>query len=346
MAVGDLGRVGARSAIAVRPEATYGTFAVTTSSLNCYAPTSIGVKTNYTTEKLDELTGNRGYARQVQLDKMVAGTIDGYLHPEESLPFLINAMGGRYTFNSLTSAGDHSITTGNFSASDTVVSLSLWAQKGEQHSWRYAGGVINSMKLSAEVGSPVKMTAEFIFQDSSISSADTALTLVLSISSARPFTYVDGVYRYDASEGSLTSSVNEPIQSFELEINNNLVSDTQARQLGSRLLSRIPPSTRREVTLKVSQRFDTSTTYNRMVDNTTGSVQLFFRGESISAEYFKDLTITLPNVRIKNSEPLVEGANEVLKSDLEYDVLISGNPGTSTSRDIGMTLRNARTTAY
>ena len=346
MAVGDLARVGVRSAIAVRPEATYGTFAVTTTSLNCYAPTSIGIQSSYETEKLDELTGGRGYARQVQKDKSVTGGIEGYLHPEESLPFLINAMGGRYTFNSLTSAGDHSITTGNFSASDTVVSISMWAQKGEQHFWRYAGGVINSLKIRASINEPVKMSAEFVFQESSISTADTAMALVLSISSARPFIYVDGVYRYDATEGSLTSSVNEPIQSFELEINNNLITDAQARQLGTRILSRIPPSPRRDVTLKISQRFDTTTTYGRMVDNTAGAVSLFFRGESISAEFFKDLTIFLPNVRMKNTEPLVEGANEVLKSEIELDVLISGNPGTSTSREIGMTVRNARTTAY
>lgn len=346
MANGDLARVGVRSALALRPESTYGTFAATTSALNCYAPISIGIKTEMVTQKLDELGGSqRGFSRQVQLDKNVSGPIEGYLHPEESLPFLINAMGGRYTFNSLTSAGDHSITTGNFTASDTCVSLSIWAAKGEQHTWRYTGGVINSLKISAAIGEPVKMTAEFVFQDSSISTGDTAMTLALSISATRPFTYVDGVYRYDATEGSLTSSVNEPIQSFELEINNNLITDAQARQLGTRLLSRIPPSPRREVTLKISQRFDTSTTYTRMIENTAAAVALFFRGDSISAEYFKDLTITLPNVRTKNAEPLVEGANEVLKSEIEFDVLVSGG-ATSTSREIGMTLRNARTTSY
>lgn len=346
MAVGDFARVGVRSAIALRPEATYGTFAVTTTSLNCYLPTSIGVRTEFATQKLDELGGaQRGFYRQVQLDKTVSGSIEGYLHPEESLPFLINAMGGRYTFGSLTAAGLHSISTGNFSASDTVLSISLWAQKGEQHSWRYAGGVINSLKISAAVGEPVKMSAEFVFQDSSISTADTALALVLSVSSARPFTYVDGVYRYDASEGSLTSSVNEPIQSFELEINNNLITDAQARQLGTRVLSRIPPSPRREVTLKISQRFDTTTTYQRMVDNTSAAVSLFFRGDSISAEYFKDMTIVLPSIRMKNTEPLVEGANEVLKSEIEFDVLVSGG-ATSSSREIGMTIQNLRTSPY
>lgn len=346
MAAGDLSRVGVRSALAVRPEATYGTFAVTTSAINPFVPTSIGIKTEMVTQKLDELgASQRGYSRQVQLDKNVGGSVEGFLHPEESLPFLINALGGRYTFNSLTTAGDFSITTGNFSASDTVVSLSVWAQKGEQHSWRYAGGVINSLKIEAAVGEPVKMTAEFVFQDSSISTADTALTLALSFSTARPFVYVDGAYRYAPTEGSLTSTNAEPIQSFELEINNNLITDAQARQLGTRLLSRIPPSPRRDVSLKVSQRFDTTTTFDKMIQNTGGAVSLNFTSDTITAEYSRQMTIICPSVRFKNTEPLVEGANEVLKSEIEFDVLVD-SPATSTGREIGITMRLGRTTAY
>lgn len=346
MAVGDSGKPGVQSAIAVRPESTYGTFAVTTSALNPYAPTSIGIRTELATQKLEELTGSRGYARQVQLDKNVSGPIEGFFHPEESLPFLINALGGRYTFSSLTSAGDHSVSTGNFSASDTCVSLSVWAQKGDAHSFRYAGGVINSFKLAAAVGEPLKMTAEFVFQDSSVSSGDTAVSLALSFSSANPFTYVNGTFRHAAIEGSLTSTNAEPIQAFELEIQNNLMTDAQARQLGSRLLSRRPPSGRQDVMLKVTQRFDTTTAFDRMVQNTSGAVSLYFSGDSISAEYNKELNIILPNVRFRNAEPVVEGANEVLTSEIEFDVLVSGNAGTATSRAIGATLRNARTTAY
>jgi len=114
--------------------------------------------------------------------------------------------------------------------------------------------------------------------------------------------------------------------------------------LGSRLLSRIPPATRREISLKVSQRFDTSTAHTNMIQNTTGAVMLDFQGSTISAEFSRRLRIVLPRVRIKKSDPLVEGANEVLTSEMEYDVLVSGDPGTTTSREIGMTLRNAITT--
>ena len=205
--------------------------------------------------------------------------------------------------------------------------------------------MINSLKISGAIGEPVKMVAEMVFQDGSISTADTAMALAFSFSTARPFVYADGVYRYDSTEGSLTSSVNEPIQAFELEINNNLITDAGARQLGTRVFSRIPPSPRREVKLKITQRFDTSTTWTKMTQNTASAVQLFFRGDTISAEYFRDLTVTLPSVRAKNTEPLVEGPNDVLESEIEFDVLVSGG-ATSTARELWMSLRNGRTTAY
>lgn len=345
MAVGDFGIPGTESFVAFRQETTYGTFALTTTALHPFVPVSIGVKTEFETKKLDQLSRQRGFTHQVQLDKKVAGPVEGYLHAEESIRLIINAMGGRYTFNSLTSAGDHSISTGNFSASDTCVSLSMIAGKGNQHSWRYAGGVVDTLKISAQVGEPVKISAEMVFQDSSISTGDTATALVMSVSTVAPFIYADGVYRYDATEGSLTSSVNEPIQGFELEIKNNLMTGPEARQLGSRLLSRRPPATRREVNFKFTQRFDTTTSFNRFVQNTTGAAELFFQGASISAEYNREMRVRLPNIRLKGAEPLVEGANEILSSEIEADILVAGNAGTSTSREIGFTIRNALTSA-
>lgn len=345
MAVGDFAIPGTESPVAFRQETTYGTFALTTTALHPFVATSIGVKTEFETQKLDELSRQRGFTRQVQLDKKVGGPVEGFFHAEESIRLLINAMGGRYTFNSLTSAGDHSISTGNFSASDTCVSLSMYAGKGNQHAWRYAGGVVDTLKISANVGEPVKITAEMVFQDSSLSAADTAPAAVMSVSTIAPFTYVDGVFRYAAVEGSLTSTLNEPIQGFELEIKNNLMTGPEARQLGSRILSRRPPATRREVSLKVTQRFDTTTAFDRFVSNTGGSVQLFFSGASITAEYNREARCTLPNVRFKGAEPLVEGANAILSSDIEFDILVSGDSGTLTSREIGWTIRNGLTTA-
>lgn len=342
MAQGDQSKVGVDSAVAVRQEATYGTFALTTTSLHPLQVISVGLETHFETKKLDQLARSRGFSTQVQMDKICGGPLEMYFHPEESTRLLANAMGGNYSFTSITSAGDHSITAGNFSSTDTITSLSIYVRKGDTHAWRYAGCVINSMKLSASINEPLKMSCEIVAQDSSLSASDNIVSS-FSYSSALPFIYADGTYQYDATEGSLTSSVAQPIQSFELEVNNNLVTDSKARQLGSRLLSRIPPSTRREIKLKVSQRFDTTTSHTTMLQNTSGSVKLDFNGASISAEYSRRLQIVLPSVRINKSDPIVEGANEVLSAEMEYDILVSGDPGTTTSREIGITLRNALT---
>lgn len=338
MAVGDQAKAGVQSFVAFRQESTYGTDAVTTTALQVCEPISIGFKTEFETKKLPSLNKNRAAVKQVQLAKNVMGNLETYLHPEESLHFLINAMGGNYTFTSLTAAGSHSISTGNFASTDTITSLSLHARKGDTHNFRYLGGVINSLKISAKTGEEARVSAEFVFQNSTIGSAD--LAGALSISTVAPFTYVNGTYRYDATEGSLTSSVAESIMSFELEIKNNLVTDDKNRALGSQLISGRPPALNREVMLKITQRFDTTTTYDRMVQNTQGAVALFFSGTSISAEYSRQMNIILPNVRHRNTEPTVGGSDEVLTSEIEFDCILSGNAGTSTSREIGMTIIN------
>ena len=90
-------------------------------------------------------------------------------------------------------------------------------------------------------------------------------------------------------------------------------------------------------------RFDTTTTFDRMVSNTAGAAQLVFDGTTITAEYQRRVTITMPNVRIKNTDPVVEGADSVLQSEMEFDVILSGDSATATSREIGMTWRNAVT---
>lgn len=342
MAVGDLAKTGVQSVLGYFPETTYGTNAVTTTAIRAIEPTSIGVVTKFDTVKFDTLSRHRGFTHQAQMNKMVEGPVDTFLHPEETLDLFINAMGGNYTFTSLTSAGDHSISTGNFATTDTLTSFSLFVRKGDTHSWRITGAVVNSLKVSAAIGEPVKVTAEFVAQNSSMSAADN-LQNNMSISTIAPLVYADGTYRYDATEASLTSSVAEPIQAFELEINNNLVTDEKNRQLGIRTISGRPPALRREINFKASMRFDTTTTFDRMVSNTAGAAQLVFDGTTITAEYQRRVTITMPNVRIKNTDPVVEGADSVLQSEMEFDVILSGDSATATSREIGMTWRNAVT---
>lgn len=342
MPVGSGAAAAVRSFVAFRQETTYGVDAVTTTAHQTVQPISLGFQTTYDTKKLETLNRQRAFTTQVQLNKNVSGELETYLHAEECSRLLINALGGTYTFNSLTSAGDHSITAGNFATTDTITSFSIAIRKGDALQHRYLGSVINKLKISAAVGEPVKVLAEFICQDSTNAGADIGGSL--SFSTVEPFTFAGATMQYDSTEASLTSTVAEPIQGFELEINNNIVSDEKMRQLGTRILSGRPAAMSREVSLKITQRYDTTTAYSRMDQNTAGAINLVITGPSISAEYTRRLIITFPNVRQRGSDPMVEGADQILQSEHEYDVIVAGNSGTTTSREIGMTLRNAQTT--
>jgi len=148
------------------------------------------------------------------------------------------------------------------------------------------------------------------------------------------------VFRYSSTEAlAATSTAEEPIQGFELEVNNNLAAESSSRALGSNLLSVLPP-TRREVNLTITQRYDTTTTYQRFIQATQGSVELYFRGnDSLTSDFFHEITIRLPKVHQNSPDPSLEGADSILQSEIVYDVLVD-NPGTSTGKDIGITVRN------
>lgn len=338
MAVGDLAKIAALSYVAFGKETTWGTYNSATTAAEFL---SCSFRTDVETKKLDQIGWNRGFSHRVTLGKMVGGTLEQYLHPVESVLLIANALGGHIVSTSQTAASIHSITTGNF---DTVpsIGLSFNVRKGETHTWRYSGGRCNVMKLSGNVGEPIMASFEFIFKDATQVSDD--ISAALQISGVAPFTFVNGVFRYANSETVVnTTTAEEPIQSFELTVNNNLKSESEARQLGTSLLGVLPP-TRREVEFKITNRFDTTTTWLRFIQATQGSVELKFVGQAISAEYNNEMTIRLPKVFNVAGDPEIGGAEEILTTEIPFDVLLN-DAGTTTGRDIGVTIKNA-VTAY
>jgi hypothetical protein len=177
-----------------------------------------------------------------------------------------------------------------------------------------------------------------VFKDNTQAAND--LATALSVSSFLPLTFANGVFRYQATEAAAdTTTAEEPIQGFELTLNNNLASDESARELGSRLLS-VLPATRREIEFTITQRFDTTTTYNRFIQATIGAVELKFTGpDSLTSEVFTGLEIRLPKVYQNSSEPLMDGTDALATSEITYDVLVD-NPNTTTGKDIGLTVIN------
>lgn len=331
---GDNSQQGVNSYLAVFREATWGTFpAAAGTNATAIEFLSCSFQTEIKTEKLNAL-GFRGLTKRVQLDKSVAGSFETYLHPEETTLLLGVALGGAISSASLTGAFIHSITAGDI-IGGSIASVAFSHKKGDAV-FNYTGGRVDTMKISANVGEVAKVSFDMIFKDATIGATNIASSLTYS--EVLPFTFVNGVFRLGASEAAAdTTTAEEPIQGFELTVKNNLKTDASARKLGSNVLSVLPP-TRREVEFKIKQRFDTTTTYDRFINNTAASVELKFTGATITADKNYSIEIRLPKVYARSGDPTVGGADEILQSEISYDVLM--NTATSAGREIGITVIN------
>lgn len=335
MVVGSNAELGVNSYVAFWKEATWGTFPATgATNASTLEPLSIGFKVEITNQKLETISRNRGFTKRVQLDKNVAGSLEQYLHAQESVLPLAASLGGGISSSSISGGFTHSLTSGNFDTDAS--SLAFQVRKGQTYHWQYTGGRVNNCVITANVGEPVKVSYEFIFKDATQTGSD--ISGDLSISAVLPFTYVQGSYRYADTEASLTSTATEEITGFELGINNNLKSDATARAIGSNVLSTLPP-TRRAIEFKITQRFDTLTAWNRFINNDQGSIDLLFEGQSASAKVNYSCQITLPKVHVNTPDPEVTGPNDILTPEITFDVLVD-NAMTTTGRDIGITILN------
>lgn len=339
MPIGDEAKSAIQSYVAYGKESTFGTYASATTAIEAL---SCSFRTDVESQKLDTFGPSRDFMKRVALNKTVGGGLEAYLHPQESVLLLAGVLGGGIATTSLTSAATHSLTAGNFDTSPASLSFNVRKGGDTGHTWRYTGGRVDSLKISAAINEPVKLAVEMIFKDST--QASDSIAGILSISSVIPYVYTGGNYKYSSTESGAANSTNsERITGFELSISNNFDADA-GRELGSNVPRVIPPK-RREIEFKVTQRFDTMTVWNRFIQNTQGAVELFFRGESVSSEYFFDMTIRMPKVFVKSPDPEIGGPDEILMSEIEFDVL-NDNPSTTTGKAIGVTIINSTTAGY
>lgn len=340
MTVGAGGQTGVKSYMALFLESSLGSmdFASTTGNAYTLEPLSIGFKTEIVSMKLDAISANRGYTKRVQTDKSVGGTLEHYLHPTES-PLLLSAALGGAISSSAGSTGVyiHSISAGNFP--ETNGSVAFLVRKGDEWHHCYYGGRVNSMKITAVIGEPVKCSYDFVFINSEQTGSAVSIETSLSVSTLMPFVYTDGVFRYHNTEASIgTTTVEEHITGFELTVNNNIVTDANARALGTNTLIVLPPG-RRDIEFKVTQRFDTTLAYDRFIANTMGVIELNFEGASLSATKFLQCQIRLPKVYHNSPDFEVASAGDMLMQEIDFAVLVDA-PMTTTGRDIGITILN------
>lgn len=335
MAVGDGAEAAVRSYVAVGKEGTFGTYTAPSTAIEAL---SCGFMTEIEIEKIDSIgLGQRGMTKRVMKDKRVMGPLEAYVHPQESVLLFAAAMGGGIVSAAHTATVyNHSLLAGNFNTD--AASLCFNVRKGSSLTFQYSGGRVNQLRVSANVGEVVKAAYDLVFKDSTQAAAD--ISAALSISSVLPFTYVQGKFRYAATEANAaTTTAEEPIQGFELTIKNGIVSDKAARALGSNV-PQVLPATRREVEFKITQRFDTTTAYQRFLQATQGAVELFFQAEQIAATgFYNELTIRLPKVYYDKADVELKDTGSILQAEIPMSVLVD-SPSTSTGRDIGITFRN------
>jgi len=251
---------------------------------------------------------------------------------------LKQAFGGTVSSAAVTTGAaqyEHTINVGDMESNkrtttaDDVKSLSVQVSKGGRV-WDFLGMRVNTMSIKGEVGGMVMLSAEMVGKTATI----TASTPTAVFSNILPLNYIGVTFETGDSLGNLTA---EKIQSFEFTLNNNLDGDT--RELGSRNISKAPPL-RREISLKVGQRFDTTTAHNIFLAETATAIRITMNSfqtmtSSIGAAVYQTV-INLPRCYYNSNTPEV-GGMEVLKHELEISPI---SQNTTTAYPVQLTLRN------
>lgn len=272
MAVGSGAVLGFDSLLGVAEETAFGTF-VTASTWVEFDSESIVKTVDF--QNQNSLVGRRGFHRRVEGQHAVAGDITYNLNAVNGLMFIKNVMGGSVTSlhsaSSITTGTNqsHTIELGDWSTQTAPAALSIQKRVGATQMFEVSGARVNQMVISGSINNPVKATVNIVAQDMSLSAASNA---TLDFSTVRPFLFFDGTYTSDATTTSLGTTV-EDIMSFELTINNNIITDDGARRLGSKTIQNLTPG-QREVNLSISQRFDSTAAYDRWLVSSFQAIRI------------------------------------------------------------------------
>ena len=197
------------------------------------------MKHSFEIKPLEAISQSRDYSRAVMGNEVAGGSIECNLNPMvDSQAFLIKqAMGGYVTSTTIVAGSvNHAMYTGDMetnkatATSADVKGLTLWVDKGGKR-WEFTGSRVNQLTIKGEVGGPVIMTTEIVSKQGTVSSDSLTCVIVDS----PPVMFHGVTIKFADNVASVTASgTAETFQAFEFSLNNNLVSDSGARALGSR----------------------------------------------------------------------------------------------------------------
>lgn len=333
MAVGDTALLGGLSYVAVGRETTSGTYNTCTAALDIL---SFGLVTTQENKILEQVETSRTYSKRIQMTRNVAGPCSFYYAPEVLACnyILQNAMVA--TITTATATGEtvgggaltHTFAVGNVDQS--FPSLCINARKGPSTTgqiFEYNGVKVNDITFSAAIDEPLQCDVNFMGLDATTTTND--VVAALTVTSANVLSFANGRLSVEETFASLTSTSIWHVQSAEWGWNNNLKSDAAAGRIGSAIKTVLPLGIM-QFNLKCSMRFNTTTAYASMIAASALSLQLEFQGATISSSAARiGARFDFPRVYITNAgEPVINGPNEILTSDVEFHVLRDDSSGT------------------
>jgi hypothetical protein len=305
-------------------ETTWGT-GITASTAELRVISS-SIKTTKDNKVLEQIERDRVYSQRIGLGKVVSGSMEFYADPDAPAVNYImhNAFGGSITTATVSAGASftHTYDIGNI-VTQTYTSLTLNNRKGDAtlgKVFEYTGGRVGQLQVMSEIDEALKMNAEFVFKDSTITSNDVQSSLTGG--QANPLSFVGGRFSAETTFAALTSASYWHVQSFELTIANNLKSDSESRRIGSDTLDVLPTGIANlQVTAQI--RWDTTTAYDAMLNGTQLALELMFEGDTITGSSTKrSIKFQMPKVYVKEAgDPEVGGPDEVLVSEVVFDIL-------------------------
>lgn len=308
-------------------EATYGTFKTATAWCEF---NSESIKAVREEKVLEQISGSRHFKKRMLGNETIDGSIEMNLNLASDFvcKLIKQALGGTVTSTTITAAQyTHTFYVGNMEANAgstgaNVKGLSVSVRRGDTHTFNYSGGRVNNLTIKGEVGSPVMVTADMVFNGWSTASTIGAATF----SDVLPVNFT-GVTMQTAD--NVPSLATEYFKSFELSINNNLVTDF--RVLGNKNIVQAPP-VMCEVKLKLSQAFDTLTSINRSIQNTLTAFGIVLdSGITITSSAGSTTyacKIQIPAVYFNSCTPQV-GDNGMLNYDIDATALYGSTLGST-----------------
>lgn len=325
MAVGDSSLFAGSSYLAIGRETTTGTYNTCTAGLDFL---SAGLKTSQDSKILETIQRSRTYSKRIQLSKMVEGSIESYIAPEnDAFAYIMqNAFGG--TVTSATATGEtagglgftHTFATGSMDQSAPSLCINMRKGPSAGQVFEYSGVRVNEFGIDAEIDDAVKFSAALVAMDSTATTND--VESALTYTALECLNFINGRISVENSFASLTSTSFWHVQSVSFSMNNSLKTGPEARRIGSATLDVLPPGIQ-SYTLSMDVRFDTTTAFDAMINATELAAELEFLGSTMTTSVIKrGLKLQFQKIMVKDAgDPEIGGPDEILTSTVEFDVL-------------------------